>query len=73
MTTTHWRRIKMAKPDHFREVEYSCCGSCAHRKLTYHHCSACGENDEYTCTKHDFLVSEYERAWYVCNDYEEEK
>lgn len=56
------------KPAHFREVHFCC--ECTHCKLTYHHCSACRDNDEYTCTKHDFLVSEYEQNSCVCDDFE---
>ncbi len=63
----------MTKPSHFREVSFQVCGSCKHRKLTYHHCSCCSADDEYTCTRYAFVLSDYDMSDCVCNDYEEDK
>lgn len=61
----------MSKPSHFREV--GTCGSCKNCKCTYHHCSACSDDDEYTCKKHDFELTEYLNGDWICDDYEEDR
>lgn len=59
----------MPKPLYFRDVEYDVCGRCHHCKLTHHHCSACSDDDEYTCTRHDFILSAYDRSDGACLDF----
>jgi hypothetical protein len=59
------------KPEHFRDS--ACCLSCKHCKCTFHHCNACSADDEYSCTKHDFVITECGSdgaSQFVCNDIE---
>lgn len=61
------------KPDHFKEANPKLCQYCKYSYTSYHHCSACSENDEYSCKKHDFLIgSEGAAGMHVCDDFEEE-
>ena len=57
----------MTKPDHFKYGDV--CNDCKHCERTYHHCSACYENDEYTCHKHDFIMIRDEAERCTCNDF----
>jgi hypothetical protein len=56
------------RPDHYKYVDV--CKSCKHCERTYHHCSACYENDEYTCHKHDdFIMTSDEAENCICDDF----
>jgi hypothetical protein len=60
----------MTKPEHWVSVEPDFCEDCKHNKRTYHHCSACCDNDEYTCLKHDFVMDDNENSSHVCRDFD---
>lgn len=58
------------KPTHFRKSDPKVCQTCEYIYLSYHHCNACSDSDEYSCMKHDFIIgSIVDIEVHICDDY----